>query len=176
MAAADAAQEDACRAHQSHKETLVAMLDLLAPSCIEPLMRAGTEQSGDGGEEADGGSAGSPSAAVGGLADADVFHRLRMSIASSREVDRAGAGAALARLTRVLGNGVYAAECAAQMQAALQQRTQAAHARAAHDAAALAADAESARAQVRSGSSAAALPLARYVTLSTCRLRSCMRL
>lgn len=142
---ASATEEEAQSAHQLHKETLVSVLDLLAPSCISPLLTtSGTDSwrishhACGGGERED--------ASEG--ADAAEFYAMRLHIASSRQVGKPDAKSVLDRLTCVVGNAVYAAERAAQVESALQSRKAAAEASARTNIPALQAEIERAQLHV----------------------------
>lgn len=120
---ANAIQEEARQAHQLHKETLIAVLDLLSPSCISSLLTSsGTDPClsplPEHAETED-----SP-----GGADASQFYTMRLRIASSSHVGKHEAATVMDRLTCFVGNAVYTAERAAQVESTLRSRKAAAEA------------------------------------------------
>ena len=120
---ANAIQEEAHQAQQLHKETLVAILDLLSPSCISSLLSSSGADAclSPQLEHAEGQDA-------AGAADASEFYSMRLRIASSSQVSKPDAATVLDRLTRVVGNAVYAAERAEQVESTLRSRKAAAEA------------------------------------------------
>lgn len=141
IVAEQATQEEAQHAHQLHKETLVSVLDLLAPSCVSSLLTS----PGAGAWFA---SAHEPCAGQGASEDADAseFYAMRLKIAASTQVGKHDVKTVIDRLTTFVGNAVYAAERAAQVESTLQSRKAAAEANAYNNIPALEADIE--RAQV----------------------------
>jgi hypothetical protein len=143
QAHASATLEAAQKANQLHKETLVSVLDLLAPSCVSPLLTSPGN-----------GTWASPSQVIGegegGLegSDASEFYDMRLKIASSTQVGKQDAQAVVDRLTCIVGNAVYAAERAAQVESALQSRKAAAEASARSNIPALQAEIERAQMHV----------------------------
>lgn len=115
----NAAQQEAKEAHQLLKEALVSVLDLLAPSCVSPLLTCSTTgQSHDRND----------TLKMSEESDATEFYSMRLQITSSSQVSKGDVRHVVDRLTGVVGNAVYAAERAAQVEATLQSRKAAAEA------------------------------------------------
>lgn len=123
-ARASATEEETKQAHKLHKETLVSVLDLLAPSCISSLLTGSGSDAWRSSHYDFGGATEAPDHSD----DASEFYAMRLQIASSAQVGKNDAKTVIDRLTFVVGNAVYAAECAAQVESTLQSRKAAAEA------------------------------------------------